>query len=67
MRMKFKGPANPDSSGEDQGHNVVAAGCSLGTVRPGDVLDVPDDLDTVWPAELWELVTDRSKTKKGDE
>lgn len=68
MRKKFIGPPNPDGKGEEQGHEVVVAGRTLGTVRPGEVLEVPDEVakDVAWPDSLWEDATSPAK-KKGED
>lgn len=72
MRKRFIGPANPGESGEDLGHEVNVAGRYIGTVRPGEVLEVPDELlvgtgedpAPVWSPELWEDVEDVNGSPK---
>lgn len=70
MKKKWIGPPNPGPDG-DLGHEIAVRGSYVGNVRPGDVLDVPDELCTdvmtadgkavlvpapAWSAELWEDV-----------
>lgn len=74
MKIKFIGPANPGPDG-DLGHEVNVRGRYLGTVRPGDVLDVPDELcrgtdddpAPVWAPSLWEAVKDAPAAAKKKE
>lgn len=65
MRKKFIGPANLGPDGKDMGHEVVVAGQALGTVRPGEVVEVPDELAgaVAWPEQLWE---DEAQADGGD-
>lgn len=68
MQKRFIGPANPGPGGEDEGHDVLVAGHQLGTVRTGEVLEVPDELaETVaWPESLWEDVKPSGKKTKSE-
>lgn len=65
MKYEFIGPPNPGPDGEDLGHDIVAAGTSLGNVKPGGVLEVPDELaeQVVFSEELWKPVA--ASRKKG--
>lgn len=67
MQKRFIGPENSrpvyDGKGkqtgtEDAGHEVTVAGRSIGTVRHGDVLEVPDEVakGVAWAESLWEDV-----------
>lgn len=80
MRKRFIGPANPgrDEAGEkvDLGHEVNVRGRYVGTVKAGEVIDIPDELCAgtpddpapVWPEGLWEDVKDApAKNKRGEE
>lgn len=67
MRVRWIGPPNPGPDGQEQGHEVTCAGRDLGVVKPGEVLDVPDDIAAlvVFPDTLWEPVkAAKSITKK---
>lgn len=79
MRKRWIGPPNPGPDGEDLGHEVSVAGRDFGTVKHGDVIDIPDDLvaprknpktkAVTWPgvefpADLWADAP--AETKKGD-
>jgi hypothetical protein len=71
VKKKFIGPANPGPDGQDMGHDLVVAGRSLGTVRSGDVIEVPADLAASdpppqWPDGLWEDVADKTARKKSE-
>lgn len=84
MKKRFIGPPNPgvDDAGkpvDDVGHEVLVAGRKFGTVRSGEVLDIPDEAwgELVaeheaadcplpeWSADLWEDVR-TSARKKGE-
>lgn len=69
MQKRFIGPENPGQDGKDQGHDVLVAGNQLGTVRSGEVLEVPDDLakEVAWPESLWEDVKATAPAKKKSE
>lgn len=75
MKKRFIGPANPGTDGEDHGHEVNVRGRYVGNVKPGEVLEIPDELCAgtdddpapVWPAGLWEDVKDVPAKKKGDD
>lgn len=79
MRKKFVGPPNPGPDGAELGHDVMVNGTEF-KVKPGDVIDVPDEAvaerrdpktkAVTWPgvefpAELWEDAPAESK-KKGE-
>lgn len=72
MRKRWIGPPNPGADGEEQGHEVTIAGRDFGLVKPGDVIDVPDELvaatedwpGVVFPGELWEDAGQRKQIKK---
>lgn len=74
MKKKWIGPPNPGPDGEDLGHEVNVAGRYVGNVKPGDVLEVPDELCAgtddnpapVWAGSLWEDVKSPAK-KKGED
>jgi hypothetical protein len=63
MRKKWIGPPNPGADGQEQGHDVLVNGRLIARgVKPGEVVDIPDDLVTPtkdWPGvqfpePLWE-------------
>lgn len=71
MKKKWIGPPNPGLDGTDLGHEIAVRGEYVGNVKPGDVLDVPDELCAdvfaadgktllvaapAWSSELWEDV-----------
>lgn len=67
MRKRFIGP---------EPHEVTVAGRDFGTVEPGDVLEVPDELvkptkdwpGVVFPESLWEdAPADKKQSKKDGE
>lgn len=79
MKKKFVGPPNPGPDGAEQGHEVVVAGRSFGLVKPGEVVELPDELvaprldpktkavkwpGVEFPAALWEDVAERPKQEK---
>lgn len=68
MKLRWVGPPNPGLDGEDLGHEVTAAGRDLGVVKPGEILDVPEDIaaEVVFPDTLWEPVKAAKSTTKKD-
>jgi hypothetical protein len=71
VKKRFIGPANPGPGRVDLGHEVNVRGRYIGNVKPGEVIEVPDELCAataddpapVWPAELWEDVSDAPTAK----
>lgn len=83
MKKRWIGLENPDpqNKGEDAGHDVVIGGRSVGTVKHGEILTIPDEVWAqieadckehdvplpVWPESLWEDVREsKPALKKGD-
>lgn len=61
MKVRYIGP-DPD------GVEVICSGTLMGTVKPDEVIEIPDDVyeKHAWSEELWAVVTP-AKTKKGDD
>jgi hypothetical protein len=66
MKVRWVGPPNPGPDGQEAGHDVTVAGREFGNVKPGDVVDVPDELaaQVVFPPTLWEPVKAAKAVKK---
>lgn len=75
MRKQFIGPPNPGPDGAEQGHDVLVNGRLIDRgVKPGDVIEFPDDLvaptadwpGVAFPAELWKDPAPVKELKKKD-
>lgn len=79
MKKRWIGPPNPTAEEEDAGHLVAINGDDFGTVKHGEILDIPDERwdrllaelernqcpPPVWPESLWEDVAAARPVKVG--